>query len=241
MDAATTAVLIAALLAITGGFLVLPWLWRRQAEQRLSAACAARRAIVLSYDDGPGQSLTPKLLDLLRSHNARANFFMLGSRAATRPDIVARAVAEGHEVGSHSFSHRNAWKTDPVTLARDFARGRRALAVAGADNRFFRPPYGKMTIAQWLLERQRGTRFAWWSVDSKDSWDRRPIDAVVREIRARQGGVVLMHDYDDYPAKEAGVSHAEHLLALTAAILETARQDGLQVMTLGELRPDRAT
>lgn len=239
MNAQTAVVLAVALLAMTSGFLVLPWLWRRRAEQRLAAACAARRAIVLSYDDGPGRTLTPKLLDLLQRHNARANFFMLGSRAATSPEIVARAVAEGHEVGSHSFSHRNAWKTDPVTLARDFARGRRTLAAAGADNRFFRPPYGKMTIAQWMLERRRGTRFGWWSVDSKDSWDRRPIDAVVGEIRARQGGVVLMHDYDDYPADSA-VSHADHLLALTSAILETARADGMNVVTLGELELDRA-
>lgn len=232
-----TAVLViaTALLLAGGAFFIAPWLWRRAGERRLAEAAARARAVVLSYDDGPGRSLTPRLLDLLASRNASASFFMLGRNAEASGDIVARALAEGHEVGSHSHDHSNAWKSWPGTVARDFAKGHRTMAALGAGGALFRPPYGKLTLLQWLIERRRGSRFAWWTVDSRDSWDRRPVSEVVAEVRQKGGGVVLMHDWDSYPHARGEPPHAEHLLSLTGAILDLAEEQRLKVMTLSEL------
>lgn len=228
------------LAAAIAAFFAVPWLWRKLEERRLAELCRARRAVVLSYDDGPGPALTPRLLDLLGQRGVKASFFMLGRNAAQAEALARRVIAEGHEVGSHSFDHSNAWKRDPLTVARDFDKGRAAMASLGAEGRFFRPPYGKLTIAQWLIERNRATRFAWWSVDSKDSWDRRPIADVTGEILAKGGGVVLMHDFDAYDAGDEGPPHPEHVLALTDAIIDCAEANGLKLMTLAELHGDKA-
>ncbi len=230
-----TILIIAALGTGLAALFILPWLWRKGEERRLAALCRARRAIILSYDDGPGSVLTPKLLSLLHDRSAKANFFMLGRHAAGNEAVVRQVIAAGHEVGSHSFAHSNAWKRDPFTVARDFDHGRTTMATLGAENIFFRPPYGKLTLIQWIVEARRGTRFAWWSVDSKDSWARRPIADVTAEITTKGGGVVLMHDFDDYSSGGHAISHVDHVLALTTAILDLAQANDMRVMTMGEL------
>ncbi len=65
-----------------------------------------RPYVALTFDDGPDPKLTPKLLDLLAAHHAKATFFVLGKRVAQCPEIVARGAREGHEIGNHSWSHR---------------------------------------------------------------------------------------------------------------------------------------
>ena len=91
----------------------IPHALRKRAESRLRARCRDRGVIVLTYDDGPGAELTPRLLQLLDEHEASATFFLLGVRAEACPDVVDRLVSSGHEVATHSHSHRNDWKTDP--------------------------------------------------------------------------------------------------------------------------------
>jgi len=63
--------------------------------------------IAMSFDDGPSATLTPKLLDILATHKIKATFFVIGENVAEHPEIVARAAREGHEIGNHSWSHRN--------------------------------------------------------------------------------------------------------------------------------------
>ena len=76
---------------------VLPWLLRRRAVHHLHRLCAARRAIVLTYDDGPGTRLSPALADLLARHGVRATFFVIGARAAGQPQVVQALQAAGQE------------------------------------------------------------------------------------------------------------------------------------------------
>lgn len=226
---------------------LIPFIARKQAERTLQRRCQAERAIILTYDDGPGISLTEDLISLLRRHGVRASFFVLGRNASARPDIVRRLTSEGHEVGSHTHDHNNAWKSDPFTAARDLARGIRTVAELGADPQLFRPPYGKMTLAGLISGALRGLRYGWWTIDSRDSWARRPIEEVVSEIGAKGGGVVLMHDFDDYPGGVGpdAPAHPEHVLALTERIIEFARSQGYQMMRLRDLgdaesAPERA-
>src|SRR3989454_6018548 len=69
----------------------------------------AARRVALTFDDGPDRDWTPRVLDLLAARRARGSFFLVGERAAQVPDAVRRMVAEGHEVGSHGWSHRSLW------------------------------------------------------------------------------------------------------------------------------------
>ena len=231
-------ILAAAVLAAASGaaWILAPYGWRRLQERALDARCRSQRAIVLSYDDGPGTTLTPALIELFRAESVRANFFLLGSSVERAPDIARRLVIEGHEVGSHTEAHSNAWKTLPRRVARDVAAGRRAVDGIGGDGRLFRPPFGKITLAGLVLGLGQGLRFGWWTIDSGDSWRRRPIAEVLGEISAKGGGVVLMHDGDGYArVADEPVGHVEHVLELTRGILALARAEGYRVTTLGAL------
>jgi peptidoglycan/xylan/chitin deacetylase (PgdA/CDA1 family) len=190
---------------------------------------------VLTYDDGPGEHLTAALLDLLDSEGVKASFYMLGERIAERPDIARDAIKRGHDVGAHGERHVNAWYANPITAARDFDAGRATVAAVGGKPAMFRPPYGKLTLVQWLIELQRDSKLGWWSVDSRDSWDRRPIADVVNDVVAARGGVVLMHDYDRYDTGDVAVSHQDHVLELTRTIIAAAREAGLRVVPMSAL------
>ncbi len=236
MSAALPALLLAVLAAGAGWFLV-PLAARRLGERRLAARCRAGRAILLSYDDGPGATLTPALLDLLARLGARATFFVRGDHAEAHPALVRRALAEGHAVGHHSHAHSNAWKTLPHRHAADIARGRAVVTALGGDPRLHRPTYGKQTLASWLAARLGGVTLCWWTIDPRDSWAPRPVADVLAAIDRAGGGAVLLHDFEDYPrlapADRAG--HPAHVLALTEAIVAHARARGFRLVTFADL------
>ena len=217
---------------------ILPFAYRLYGEYRLRHLCQERRTIVLSYDDGPGAELTPRLLGLLSRHSVLATFFVMGRNAEDRPDLVRRLVEAGHEVGSHTYAHTNAWRALPARVADDVDAGMAVVAHQGGDSRLFRPPYGKLTLAGLMGGRRRGLRYGWWTIDSGDSWARRPISEVIDEVEAKRGGVVLMHDSDRYEDAIDGVSHIEHVLSLTESIIEFANGHGYRLRTLHGLDSD---
>ena len=228
--AAATAALLATLI-----WFFVPHLLRRRGERRLLARCRAAGLLILSYDDGPSETLTPALLDLLASERVHASFFMLGRNAAALPTLVRRALDEGHEVGSHTEQHANAWRTGPLAWARDVRRGIERANALGADGRLFRPPYGKLTLAGLLQTRRQNLRLAWWTSDSRDAWARRPIKDVLDEVTAKGGGVVLMHDFDSYAAPPGEIPHSEHCLELTRRLITLARSRGYRFARFQDL------
>ena len=221
-------------LGLPVAWFLVPHGMRKLAERRLAARCRAEGVVVLSYDDGPDDRVTGRLLDLLKARGARATFFALGTSLAAHPDLARRLLAEGHEMGSHTHDHSNAWKTSPVTAARDLAAGRRAVAAAGGTGRFFRPPFGKLTLAGLVHGALAGLRYGWWTVDSRDSWAQRPPEDVLAEIEAKAGGVVLMHDADRYPAVPGGLAHPDYVLTLTERVIDLAEARGWAIRPLGE-------
>lgn len=164
--------------------------------------CTLLPCVALTYDDGPGE-FTPTLLDTLRSSGARATLYMLGSRAAGNPGVVARAVAEGHEVGSHSMSHPDLTALpldEAVAQVRDAAT---ILAEAsGKPVTTFRPPYGAVTTE--IID-AIGLPAVLWSVDTND-WRRPGQDALVKRSVdvVRVGGIILFHDIHEDTVTAAG-------------------------------------
>jgi peptidoglycan/xylan/chitin deacetylase (PgdA/CDA1 family) len=226
--------------ALLGALLLVPYRLRRVAVQRLAVRCRERRAIVLSYDDGPSATLTPRLLALLGARGVRASFFLLGRNAAGLAELVRCLLREGHEIGSHTHHHTNAWKSDPVTALRDVEKGLGTLAPLGVRSRLFRPPYGKLTLGGLVAGARWGLQYGRWTIDSRDSWQRRSIDDVVAEIAAKGGGVILMHDVERDVLPPDDVAHsehllAEHLLALTSRIIDVAETESCRIRCLGEV------
>lgn len=226
----------AILLAVSLFWFALPLLARRIGVGHLARVCAARRAIVLTYDDGPGEMVTTAVLDLLARRGARATFFAIGREAVARSGTVDRLIREGHEVGNHTQDHRNAWKSLPWATIRDIRAGRRSLDRLGVPPGPFRPPFGKVTWATLFEVWRSRQSLAFWTVDSRDSWeDPRSIPEVLAMLEAQGGGVVLMHDRDAPPRARPGHDHRQHVLALTEAILDMAALKGFAILRFCDL------
>ncbi|MFL6519063.1 MAG: polysaccharide deacetylase family protein [Chthoniobacterales bacterium] len=153
--------------------------------------------IALTFDDGPNATLTPKLLDLLAARHLKATFFVVGQNAADHPDILKRAVREGHEIGNHSWSHPNLGKMSDEAVRRELQKTDDAITAAiGKRPTLMRPPYGSLTARQkkWIHE-EFGYRIIIWDVDPLD-WKRPGPSVVTARIlkETRAGSIVLSHD-----------------------------------------------
>jgi len=153
--------------------------------------------IALTFDDGPNATLTPKLLDLLAARHLKATFFVVGQNAADHPEILKRAVREGHEIGNHSWSHPNLGKMSDDAVRRELQKTEDAIVAAiGKKPVLMRPPYGSITARQkkWIHE-EFGYRIILWDVDPLD-WKRPGPSVVTARIlkETKTGSIVLSHD-----------------------------------------------
>ncbi|QCC86835.1 polysaccharide deacetylase family protein [Desulfovibrio desulfuricans] len=163
----------------------------------------------LTFDDGPSIN-TPHLLDMLEEYGIPATFFMLGNQAERHPDIVRRVLAEGHEVGNHSYSHPNLRVVSPARKEDELRRTDTILRNLGATPTFIRPPYGSYDASTEKIAEGLGLTVILWSMDSRD-WQRLPDNyATLRNNRGTVyapgtlRGIFLFHDshkrtVDDLP------------------------------------------
>lgn len=145
------------------------------------------RLVALTFDDGPG-TWTPAILDLLRAHGARATFFVTGRSIAGREDALRQAVADGHEVGNHGWSHSHPADLPDAALRDELERTSAEIErVAGVRPRFTRPPYGEQP--------ERFPAAVLWTVYPGD-WHRPPADVIVERVLSalHPGAIVLLHD-----------------------------------------------
>lgn len=221
---------VLALLA-AGLMYVLPHLARRRAVAALRVRCRGTGTLVLTYDDGPGAVLTPRLLRILRRHGVRATFFATGMRAVRHPRVLDALRHEGHEIGCHTDQHLHAWRILPWREARDVSDGFRVLERWIDPRRpIFRAPYGKQTlIGQWLA-RRHGAAAGWWTHVAGDTHPILPAtSSVVADVDASGGGVVLMHDFD------RGLDVERYVCRLTEDLIALARRRGWRICTMSEL------
>ena len=126
--------------------------------------------VCLTFDDGPHPESTPKILELLEKTGVRATFFLLGENVEKHPDIVAKIVSHGHEIGAHGYSHLHPWKSDPYNSLLDLIKGDKIIKQCKApeSNRYFRPPYGKFNLITLLYVLITKRKVVFWNVDPKD-------------------------------------------------------------------------
>ncbi len=153
--------------------------------------------IAMTFDDGPSAKLTPELLDILAQHHIHATFFVIGKNVVDHPEILQRAVREGHEIGNHSWSHPAFGKMRDESVRAELQKTDDAIRAAiGTRPVLMRPPYGSITARQkhWI-NAEFGYRIILWDVDPLD-W-KRPGPTVVtsRIVReTRPGSIILSHD-----------------------------------------------
>ncbi len=153
--------------------------------------------IAMTFDDGPSEKLTPELLDLLARHHIHATFFVIGKNVVEHPEILQRAVREGHEIGNHSWSHPAFGKMSDERVRTELQKTEDAIRAAiGKRPVLMRPPYGSITARQkkWI-NAEFGYRTILWDVDPLD-WKRPGPSVVTSRIvkETRAGSIVLSHD-----------------------------------------------
>ncbi|MDR2743889.1 MAG: polysaccharide deacetylase family protein [Desulfovibrio sp.] len=153
----------------------------------------------LTFDDGPS-CFTPHLLDLLDDYGIPATFFLVGSMAEKFPHTVRRIVAEGHEVGNHTWNHPNLRRISRERKLEEIVRTNDLLTSLGARPTCLRPPYGAFDDYTVEVADSLGLAVVLWSVDTKD-WRRLPANyAALRNGRGgvypqgKMRGVFLFHD-----------------------------------------------
>ncbi len=161
------------------------------------------RRLVLTFDDGPDPTWTPKVLDVLKKHDAHAVFFVTGTMASRHPDLVQRMVDEGHELGLHTFNHPDLSLQSTKRIDWELSQNQLALTgAAGIRTSLFRPPYSSFSAAMdnesWPVTKYIGSRGYLTVVNNTDSedWKRPGVDEIIRRATPEngKGAIVLMHD-----------------------------------------------
>ena len=169
---------------------------RRQARRHeQSVNCRRQKCIALTFDDGPGAD-TARLLRMLHRRHVAATFFVLGQQVRAHPELVARAARQGHEIGIHTWDHRNLTTLSPRRMRAELAGTVREVArTTGVRPTLLRPPYGASNQRVLRTARKLGLAQVLWSLDTFD-WRTLAVRPTVRAVRqgARPGRIILMHD-----------------------------------------------
>jgi len=152
--------------------------------------------LALTYDDGPNDPHTLRLLETLAKHGVRATFFLIGGYVRRRPDIVREIAKAGHAIGNHTFSHPNLIFASTAETGNEIQQCQQALEdAAGEHSRLFRPPFGGRRPGTLAIARQLGLIPIMWNVTGWD-WRGKPAEYVEGKVWKQIGGgdVVLLHD-----------------------------------------------
>jgi peptidoglycan-N-acetylglucosamine deacetylase len=198
----------------------------------VSRGCTGRSAVALTFDDGPDPATTPMLLQLLDRHGVRGAFFVTGERAGQYGHLISAIVEQGHDIGSHSYSH------DPFLmlrraeiLLREISSTQTLLRRFGISPMAFRPPVGIVNPKLDHVLRVAGLYCVIFSCRAGDFGNRR-IHGLAGKIlkKVKADDIILLHDVR--PRSAGGVEAWLHEVEL---ILDGLKNKGLEVIPLSEL------
>ena len=191
------------------------------------------KQIALTYDDGPNDPHTLKLLEVLAQHEVHATFFMIGRYVRQQPDIV-RAVAEaGHTIGNHTTTHPLLTFQSSAQTRTELMECRAALTDAiGEHSNLFRPPFGGRRPATLRIARELGLVPIMWNVTGYD-WNVPPAATIEQKVASqiRGGDVILLHDGGH---KAMGADRSQTVLA-TGNLIRRYREQGYQFVTVEDM------
>ena len=194
----------------------------------LRANRAAVGKIALTFDDGPHPTLTAPILDLLAEYGVHATFFVIGVNAEAHPELIARELAEGHEVENHTMTHPDLSKLSYREALDEITEAESAIFPDGEGrSRFIRPPGGAISGETKKIAARLECRLVLWSVDTRD-WAHTGTEEIVRAVRGNvsDGDVILFHDY---------ISGEAHTLDALRELIPALIGEGCEFVTLSDL------
>lgn len=198
---------------------------------RMQAQANGSRAVALTFDDGPDLERTPRVLDVLHEHNAKASFFCIGRSVAENPSLVRDMVERGHRIENHTWSHPNTFAfLPPAGLSAEMGRAQSIITeVTGRAPKYFRAPAG--IRSPWLdpvLHRLR-LRLISWTRRGFDTVDKDP-DRICRRLLndLAPADILLLHDGGALGATDGGKVIEDVL----PRVLREIKQEGLEAVPI---------
>ena len=191
------------------------------------------RSLALTFDDGPNDPHTMRLLEVLARHGIHATFFLIGRYVQQRPDIAREIVQAGHVVGNHTFTHPLLIFKRESEIREELSQCRSALQDAvGQHSNLFRPPFGGRRPAVLRVARELGLAPVMWNVTGYD-WNAPPAEAIERKVakQIRGGDVILLHDGGH---KQMGADRSNTVIA-TDHLIATYKSDGYDFLTIPQM------
>lgn len=188
------------------------------------------KQLALTYDDGPNDPHTLRLLEVLSRHEVRATFFVIGRYVQQRPDIVRALVNAGHVVGNHTFTHPLLTFKRTAEVRQELSDCRAAIQDAiGNHSNLFRPPFGGRRPAVLRVVRDLGLQPVMWNVTGYD-WNAPPAAVIERKVsgQMRGGDVILLHDGRH---KQMGADRSQTVLA-TDHLISRYKSEGCEFVTI---------
>ena len=191
------------------------------------------RSLALTYDDGPNDPWTFRLMEVLDRYHVKATFFVLGKFVRQKPEIVRALASAGHEIGNHSWNHPRLIFASNAELRRQVHQTQSAIIDAcGVTPTLFRPPYGGRRPGTLREVRALGLEPVMWNVTCYD-WKPTSAEEVVahaqRQIRG--GDVILMHDGD----RRAMGADRSHTVEATDRLIARYKAEGFEFVTIPEM------
>lgn len=191
------------------------------------------KKIALTYDDGPNDPHTMRLLEVLAKQEVRASFFLIGRYVKQRPEIVREIAAAGHVIGNHTFTHPLLTLKSGTEIRNQLTNCRAALHDAvDLPSTLFRPPFGGRSPAVLRIARELGLQPVMWNVTGYD-WNAPPA-AVIEKKCSRQirgGDVILLHDGGH---KQMGADRSQTVLA-TINLIQRYKSEGYEFVTIPQM------
>ena len=191
------------------------------------------RQIALTFDDGPNDPHTLRLLEVLARHNVRATFFLMGQHAEDLPDVVKEIAKAGHVIGNHTFSHPMLIFKSTSEIRGELLRCQSVLHDAiGQHSNLFRPPFGGRRPAVLRVARELGLEPVMWNVTGYD-WNAPPAAMIERKVakQIRGGDVILLHDGGH---KQMGADRSQTVFA-TDRLIERYNSEVYEFLTVPQM------
>ena len=191
------------------------------------------KQLAVTYDDGPNDPHTLRLLEVLARHSVHATFFLIGRYVQRRPDLVREIVKAGHVIGNHTFTHPLLIFKSATEVRKELADCREAIHQAiGQHSNLFRPPFGGRRPAVLRIARQLGLEPIMWNVTGYD-WNAPPAAAIEKKVTSQThgGNVILLHDGGH---KKMGADRSQTVLA-TDHLISRCVSEGYEFVTIQQM------
>jgi peptidoglycan-N-acetylglucosamine deacetylase len=233
----TLVVIVAIILAAVVTHEALLWLAGSKRPQIAGTAftrvSTQHRKIALTFDDGPNPPYTAAILDTLRSHGVKATFFVVGKYAEDHPETLVRTIAEGHQIGNHTWSHKDLIFRSPGFIRREIEETDSIIAAAGYEDEIVvRAPRGRKLIALPLILSMKKRAHVLFDAVAVD-WADNPVPVMLGNIcrHVKPGSIILLHDGD---GDRAGADRSSSV-QLTGALIDTLKKQKYEFVTVAEL------